>query len=180
MKFLRLLLIPAAACAAAPAHAQTAGETSISFSVEYGVRMGVSLSVKSFVANQVALRCTATGNAGIYGASCGAQHYGIFGEQTFVGADFGGTTIRFNNDSTARGENRFPPPRRFLFASAAVGIQARWFRLEEIRPYVAVGPAVALGQGTDVVADLAGLPSFGRIQPLYTLETGLEFYPVSH
>ncbi|HEY7769214.1 hypothetical protein [Longimicrobium sp.] len=179
-RFLRSLPILAAAFAAGAANAQSAGETSLAFSVEYGVRMGVSLSLKTFVADQVALRCTATGNAGIYAASCGAQRYGVFSEQTFVGVDIGGTTIRFNTDSTARRENRFPAPRRYAFAAAALGVQGRWYRLEEIRPYLALGPALAIGEGADEIARLAGVPSFGRVQPLYTLEGGLEFFAVSH
>ncbi|MBW3655571.1 MAG: hypothetical protein KY444_05665 [Gemmatimonadetes bacterium] len=180
MRYLRWLPILAAVSAAAPVHAQTAGETSIAFSVEYGPRMGVSLSLKTFVADQVALRCTVTGNAGIYGASCGGQRYGAFSQQTFVGFDVGRTTVLFNTDSTARQGNRFPPPRRYVFAAATLGIQGRWYRLEEIRPYVAVGPALAIGRGTDAIADLTGVPALGRVQPLYTVEGGVEFFAISH
>jgi hypothetical protein len=180
MRFLGSLPILAALCAAAPVHGQTAGETSIGFSVEYGPRMGVSLALKTFVADQVALRCTVTGNAGIYGGSCGAQRYGAFSDQTFASFEIGRTTVLFNADSTARGGDRFPPPRKYVFATATLGIQGRSSRLEEIRPYLAIGPALAIGRGTDAIADIMGLPALGRVQPLYSLEGGLEFFPISH
>ena len=178
-RLLSCILLSAALCAGGPLHAQTAGETSIGLSMDFGPRMGLTLSAKTFVADQVAVRCTLSALIFHYAVGCGVQRYGVLGERTFVGVDLGRTSV-FGH--APRPQPGTPPhgPERFVFASATAGIQARPATLEEFRPYVAVGPAVAIGPGAALFAFLQGLPATGTVQPLYVIDAGLEFYPISH
>jgi hypothetical protein len=179
MQRLSALLILFTALPAAPLQAQTAGETSVGVSMNFGPRLGATLSIKRFVQDEVAAQCGFTVGPGLHALGCGAQRYGLMGDQTYAGIDIGVTTL--SAFTTRReGERAAKRPPRFVFAAGSIGLQARPSTVEEVRPYVGLGPAVAIGPGSEVGSFVQGMPRLGAVQTMFTLDVGLELYPVSH
>jgi hypothetical protein len=179
MRRLPALLILFTALQAAPLQGQTAGETSVGISMNFGPRLGATLSLKRFVKDEVAAQCGFTVGPGLHALGCGAQRYGLMGDRTYAGIDIGVTTL--SAFTTRReGEPAAKRPPRFVFAAASIGLQARPSAVEEVRPYIGLGPAVAIGPGSEVGSFLQGMPRIGPAQTMFTLDLGLELYPVSH
>lgn len=163
--------------------AQRAGEAAIGVSMSLGPRTGFVLSAKVFVADDVAVHCGISGPWPVRGRGCGASLYGVLHDDAYLTAEVG--HVRMYADLPPP-----PPPEGpsedletswdAWFIRVGPGVQLRSPRLEELRPTLALGPALMFGEVGHHLADEYGFPvARGPVQPLFFFDVGLEVYALS-
>jgi hypothetical protein len=180
----------AIALAAAPARlaAQQAGEAALGITLSLGSRSAAVLTAKVFVRDELAVHC-AWGSGGEHRVrGCGASLYGVAGwRNLYATLELGDIRVYPLLPPPPPARPGEPPPvsdyrpGRAYYLNLGVGVQARSPLFEEMRPFVAVGPALVFGGfGGALAEDLYGIPDLGGlVQPLFFVDAGTELYVLS-